>query len=171
MLHTSSNDHGRKSPGFVHIIFSLFHYCYVSSYLYEMVEPHHRLNGVTNVLFIYELATICLQVNVEWRTIVVFSTQHCAVTHGWGGRSGLDGCFTHICPCRCKLYIMITSSSGKISPFVRGIHQSPVGSLHKASNAELWSFLWFASEQTVAQTIDTPVIWETITLWCHCYVK
>ena len=32
----------------------------------------------------------------------------------------------------------------------------------KASNAELWCFLWFAPGQTVEQTIETPVIWDSI---------
>ena len=31
-------------------------------------------------------------------------------------------------------------------PFVRGIHRSPVNSRTKASHAELWCFLWSASE-------------------------
>ena len=31
-------------------------------------------------------------------------------------------------------------------PFVRGIHRSPVNSLHKASDAERWCFLWSAPE-------------------------
>ena len=31
-------------------------------------------------------------------------------------------------------------------PFVRGIHLSPVNSPHKASDAELWCFLWSAPE-------------------------
>ena len=31
-------------------------------------------------------------------------------------------------------------------PFVRGIHRSPVNSPHKASDAELWCFLWFMPE-------------------------
>ena len=34
--------------------------------------------------------------------------------------------------------------------------------LTKASDAELWCFLWSMPEQTVEQTIDTPVIWEAI---------
>ena len=34
----------------------------------------------------------------------------------------------------------------------------------KASGAELWCFLWSAPEQTVVQTIDTPVIWDAIAL-------
>ena len=44
-------------------------------------------------------------------------------------------------------------------PFVRGIHRSPMNSLQKASHAELWCFLWSGLQQTVEQTIDTPVIW------------
>ena len=32
--------------------------------------------------------------------------------------------------------------------------------LTKASDAELWRFLWSAPEQTVEQTIKTPVIWD-----------
>ena len=39
--------------------------------------------------------------------------------------------------------------------FVRGILWSTV---------ELWCFLWHAPEQTVEQTIGTPVIWDTIAL-------
>ena len=42
----------------------------------------------------------------------------------------------------------------------------------KASDTELWCFLWSASEQTVVQIIETPVIWEVLimtsmycTLW------
>ena len=36
--------------------------------------------------------------------------------------------------------------------------------LTKASDAELWCFLWSAPEQTVEQIIETPVIWDAITL-------
>ena len=36
--------------------------------------------------------------------------------------------------------------------------------LTKAIGTELWCFLWSAPEQTVDQTIDTPVIWDTIVL-------
>ena len=36
--------------------------------------------------------------------------------------------------------------------------------LTKASDMELWCFLWSAPEQTVAQIIKTPVIWDTIML-------
>ena len=36
--------------------------------------------------------------------------------------------------------------------------------LTKASDAELWSFLWSALEQTVEQALETPVIWDAIVL-------
>ena len=36
--------------------------------------------------------------------------------------------------------------------------------LTKASDAELYCFLWSASEQAVEQTIWTPVIWDAIAL-------
>ena len=44
-------------------------------------------------------------------------------------------------------------------PFVKGIHQSPLNSPHKSQWAELFLF---ASEQTVEQTIETPMIWDAI---------
>ena len=34
--------------------------------------------------------------------------------------------------------------------------------LTKGSGAEFWGFLWSALEQTVQQTIQTPVIWDAI---------
>ena len=34
----------------------------------------------------------------------------------------------------------------------------------KANDAELWCFLWSASEQTVEQTPETSVIWDAIAL-------
>ena len=34
--------------------------------------------------------------------------------------------------------------------------------LTEASGAGLWYFLWSATEQTVEQTIKTPVIWDAI---------
>ena len=36
--------------------------------------------------------------------------------------------------------------------------------LTKASDAELWCFLWSAPVQTVEQTIETPVIWDATML-------
>ena len=36
--------------------------------------------------------------------------------------------------------------------------------LTKASDTELWCFLWSVPEHTVEQTIETPVIWDAIRL-------
>ena len=36
--------------------------------------------------------------------------------------------------------------------------------LTKASDAELWCFLWSVPQQTIKQAIDTPVIWDAISL-------
>ena len=36
--------------------------------------------------------------------------------------------------------------------------------LRKASGAELWYFLWSASEKIILQTIETEVIWDAIAL-------
>ena len=69
---------------------------------------------------------------------------------------------------------MMTSSNGNIfrvtGPFMRGIHRWPVDSLTKASDEELWCFP--AHEQTVEQTIGTPIIWDAIAfIMRHCNVK
>ena len=37
-------------------------------------------------------------------------------------------------------------------------------SFTKASDAEVWCFLWSAPEQTVENTIETPMIWDATTL-------
>ena len=53
---------------------------------------------------------------------------------------------------------------------VRG-NRSPVIHSTKASNAELWCFIWYVPEQTVESTIDTPVIGEpSRSLWRQCDV-
>ena len=49
-------------------------------------------------------------------------------------------------------------------PFVRGNHRWPLVPLAKASDAELWCFLWFAPELTIEQTIESPVTWDTMAL-------
>ena len=37
-------------------------------------------------------------------------------------------------------------------------------SLTKASDAGLWYFLWCAPEQMTEQTVQMPVIWDTVTI-------
>ena len=49
-------------------------------------------------------------------------------------------------------------------PFMRGILWSSVVSPTKTIDTELWCFLWSGPEQTVWQTIETPGIWDAITL-------
>ena len=51
-------------------------------------------------------------------------------------------------------------------PFVKGIRWIPTT---KASDVELWYFIWSAPEQTVGQTIETAVIWDTIVLMTSLY--
>ena len=61
--------------------------------------------------------------------------------------------------------VMMTSPNGNIfcvTGPLWGKHRSPVDSLTKASDAELWRFLWSVPEQTVEQTIKSPVIWDAI---------
>ena len=49
-------------------------------------------------------------------------------------------------------------------PFVRGTTGDRWIPLKKASDAELWYFLWSAPEQTVKQIIEMEVIWDATTL-------
>ena len=48
---------------------------------------------------------------------------------------------------------------------MRGIHQSLVNFPHKGQwRAELWCFLWSASNKRLSKQIETPVIWDAIAL-------
>ena len=49
-------------------------------------------------------------------------------------------------------------------PFVRGIPGHPWIPRTKASDAELWCFLWYMPEQTVEQIMEMPVISDANTL-------
>ena len=49
-------------------------------------------------------------------------------------------------------------------PFVKGTHWSLVDSPHKGQWRGALMFLWSAPEQTFEQTIEMPVIWDSITL-------
>ena len=73
------------------------------------------------------------------------------------------------CVSRGKRYkTMMTSSSGNIFRVTDPLWGESTGRrwipLTKATDSELWWFLWSASEQPVVQTIETSVIWDTITL-------
>ena len=49
-------------------------------------------------------------------------------------------------------------------PFVQGIHRSPVNSPRKGQWRRAWCFLWSTPEQTLEETLETPVVWEAIML-------
>ena len=63
---------------------------------------------------------------------------------------------------------MMTSSNGNIFCVTGPLWGESTGHrwipLTKASDVQLWCFLWSAPEQTIEQTIKTPVIWDAIML-------
>ena len=65
-------------------------------------------------------------------------------------------------------YVMITSSNGNIVRVTGPLWGESTGHrwihLTKASDAELWWFIWSAPIQTVEQTTETPMIWDAIVL-------
>ena len=65
-------------------------------------------------------------------------------------------------------HTMMTSSNGNIfrvtGPLCGEITGYQQTSFIKASDVELWCFLWSAPEQTVEWTIETSVIWDAIAL-------
>ena len=62
----------------------------------------------------------------------------------------------------------MTSSNGNIFRATGPLWGESTGHrgipLTKASDAELWCFLWSAPEQTTEQKIETLVIWDAIVL-------
>ena len=80
----------------------------------------------------------------------------------------------HVSFVTCIPWFMMTSSNEKKKIprywlFVMGIHRSPMNSPHKASDAELWCFLWFGPGQTVEK--GSRRRWFETTsrsLWRHC---
>ena len=65
-------------------------------------------------------------------------------------------------------YAMLTSSNGNIVRITGLLWGESIGHrwipLMKASDVELWCFLWSVPEQTVEQTIEMPVIWDAVML-------
>ena len=64
--------------------------------------------------------------------------------------------------------VMMTSSNGSIfhvtGPLCGDFTRHRWIPRTKASDMEPWCFMWSTPEQTVEQTVETPVIWDTITL-------
>ena len=60
--------------------------------------------------------------------------------------------------------IIVASSNGSIFRVTGPLWGESTGHrwirLTKASDTELWCFLWFVPEQTAEQTIEMPVIWD-----------
>ena len=84
-------------------------------------------------------------------------TSKLRVTGLWAGNSPVTGEFP----------TQRASNAENISIWLRhhDFSDFPVAdnrSLAKASDAELWCFLWSVSEQKFEQTIETPVIWDAI---------
>ena len=67
-----------------------------------------------------------------------------------------------------QLYFMMTSTNGNMFRVAGSLWWEFTGDrwipLTKASDGELWYFLWSTPEQTVEQTIDTLVIWDATVL-------
>ena len=61
---------------------------------------------------------------------------------------------------------MMTSSNGNISALLAPLWGESTGHrcipLTKASDSDIYCFLWSTPEQTDEQTIETPVIWNSI---------
>ena len=76
--------------------------------------------------------------------------------------------FKYAHPLPTSYFLMMTSSNGNIFRVTGHLWGESTGSrwisLTKASDAELWYFLWSAPEQTVKQTMETQVIWDAIAL-------
>ena len=77
------------------------------------------------------------------------------------------------------LHDMMKSSNGNIFRVTDPLWGESTGHwwipLPKSSDTELWYFLWSAAEQTIEQTIETPVMLEAVSLtmmyvqFRHCY--
>ena len=77
--------------------------------------------------------------------------------------------FIYLCPNFKWVANMMTSSNAKIFGVTGLLCGEFTCHRTKASDAELWCFLWSTSEPTDEQTIETQVIWDAIALIMgHC---
>ena len=72
-------------------------------------------------------------------------------------------------------WFIMTSSNGNIFRVTGPLWGESTGDrwipLTKASDVELWCFLWSVPEQRVEQTMETPMVWtQSRWLWRHCNV-
>ena len=90
------------------------------------------------------------------------------------GSHSIQGEMSKTCPCypwepflESFLQIMISSNENifRVTGPLCGEFTGYQWILHtKASDVELWCFLWSAPEPTVEQTMEMPMIWEAIVL-------
>ena len=66
--------------------------------------------------------------------------------------------------CACFMMLIKWKHFPHYWPIVGGTTSNRWIPLTKASDTELWCFLWSAIEQMIEQTIKIPVIWDTIIL-------
>ena len=100
-----------------------------------------------------------------WEWVICMQTS-------WSSSIAVEwNCHLHI---SLNTYFMMTSSNGNIFR-VTGSLRGEFAGHTKTSDAELWCFLWYVPEQTVEETIGTPVISDAImlimtSLWCAIHV-
>ena len=84
--------------------------------------------------------------------------------HRWVVIAGV----TIVVPYHVVEFLMMTPSNGNIFRVTGPLRVDSTGqrwiSLTKASDTELWFFLWSTPKQTVQQAIETLVIWDAISL-------
>ena len=81
------------------------------------------------------------------------------------GSADFPNCSKGSVSCHCMHYDVIKwKHFPRYWPFVRGTTSHRRIPHTKASDAELWYLLWSLPEKTFERTIETPVIWDAITL-------
>ena len=122
---------------------------------------------VTNHSFRHQWAILALWIGIT--RYLSNPPVHCELTTFHGTNNGVtwNGGLGPILPQR-SVGDMMTSSNGNIFRVTGPLWEEYIGyrwiPLTKASDAELWCFLWSAPEQTIEQTIESHVIWKEIAL-------
>ena len=157
----------------------------------EVICPETRLNfnslefGLIEILKLLTttmttttmMMTMIMMMTTKITTVYRFDLRQILISYKYSHTTNLksDPFDYQITRCRTsfpiyeiKIHIhTITSSNGIIfrvtAPLWESTSQRWIP-LTKASDVGLWYFLWSASEQTAAQTIETLVIWDAITL-------
>ena len=119
----------------------------LTGYLEIQFKSIMKISAVTIFPFFGMKLTYC-----SWTGRFVDEHSRWKSVAGWGLlklRSFIIFCAIHNFD---KVHVMITSSGARWIPRTKG------------SDAEPWRFLWSAFEPTNEQTVETPMIWDTIAL-------